>query len=530
MPKGLVLFQQSAVGITRQISPWDTMVYSTVNPGLMYALVYLMWAPFLYPGAHMPWAIVTVAQMFVIAGLYWLLSVAMPRQGGEYIYISRILHPALGLMSSFMISFTAISWTGVCTDWALKYAVVEFFASMGIVSGQAQWFQWAAALNNIHIRALIGTALIFIIWVVFYKGSRAMMKMSWMALIGTIIGALTFIVAFFITEPGAFATNFTQLTGLNYDDVFNLAFEAGHPQKFLFGATIMAGSTYIILNTLGSTFGANLAGEVRNVQKSQLLAMFGSLAILMGAWAIFYGFSYKSYGALWTNCLMYLAGTGNAAYPFGDYEPFITILIGILTRSPIFIFLIAVAFFMATFGSAAGMSFGPSRNIYAWGFDRLVPEKVSEIDPKSGSPLIASTIALLVAELFLLMDVYLPSWTAYIGYTIFTWFLAWILLGVAGIMFPYRRKLLFESSPPIVRSRFLGLPTVTWLGILTTIISISICIYLLIPFFAGDMPYTMIVMSGILLTLPLIIYYISKSSYAKRGIDIDIQFQEIPAD
>lgn len=530
MARGLELFQQSAVGFTRQISPYDTLVYSTVNPGLMYALVYLMWAPFLYPGGHMPWAILTVSQMFIIAGLYWLLSVAMPRQGGEYIYISRILHPALGLMSSFMISFTAISWTGVCSDWALKYALVEFFASMGIVSGNQMWLQWAAALNAPNVRAILGTIMIAIIWMVFYKGSRAMMKMSWMALIGTGIGALTFIVAALMADPGTFAANFTRLSGLNYNDVIPLAVQAGHPTKFLFGATLMAGSTYIILNTLGATFGANLAGEVRSVQKSQLLAMFGSLALLMSAWAIFYGLSYKIFGGLWTNALMYLAGSGNAAYPFGTYEPFATILLGILTQSPIFIFLIAIAFFMATYGSCAGMSFGPTRNIYAWGFDRLVPAKVAKIDPKSGSPVIASTIALAVAELFLLLDVFLPAWTAYIGYTIFTWFLAWILLGVAGIVFPYRRKLLFDSAPPVVRGRFLGLPVITWLGIFTTIISVSICTYLLIPFFKGDMPYTMIVMSIILLVLPLIIYYLSKASYANQGINIDIQFLEIPSD
>lgn len=530
MARGLELFQQSAVGFTRQISPYDTLVYSTVNPGLMYALVYLMWAPFLYPGGHMPLAIITVSQMFVIAGLYWLLSVAMPRQGGEYIYISRILHPALGLVSSFMISFTAISWTGVCSDWALKYALVEFFASMGIVSGNQMWLDWAATLNLPYVRAILGTLMIAFIWYVFYKGSRAMIKMSWMALIGTAIGALTFIVAAVIADPGVFAENFTRLSGLNYNDVIPLAVEAGHPTKFLFGATLMAGSTYIILNTLGATFGANLAGEVRSVQKSQLLAMFGSLVILMSAWAIFYGLSYKIFGCLWTNSLMFLAGSGNAAYPFAGYEPFATILLGILTLSPVFIFLIAIAFFMATFGSCAGMSFGPTRNIYAWGFDRLVPAKVSTIDPKSGSPVIASTIALAVAEVFLLLDVFLPAWTAYIGYTIFTWFLAWILLGVAGIMFPYRRKLLFESAPPVVRGRFLGLPVITWLGILTTIISVSICGYLLIPFFSGDMPYTMIVMSIILLLLPIIIYYLSKASYARQGIDIDIQFQEIPAD
>ncbi len=530
MAKGLDLFQQSAVGFTRQISPWDTMVYSTVNPGLMYALVYLMWAPFLYPGAHMGWAIVTVAQMFIISGLYWLLSCAMPRQGGEYIYISRILHPSLGLMSSFMISFTAISWTGVCTDWAIKYAVVEYFASLGIVTGNQSWFNIAQVLNQPSVRAMIGSALLFIIWLVYLKGSKAMMKMSWMALIGTIIGAITYIVANLIADPGQFAANFTQLTGMNYDDVIKTAVAAGHPAKFLFGATLMAGSTYIILNTLGATFGANLAGEVRNVQKSQLLAMFGSLGILMVVWAIFYGVSYTSFGSMWTNCLMYLCGTGNAAYPWPGYEPFATILIGVLTKSPVFIFLIALAFFMATFGSAAGMSFGPARNMYAWGFDRLVPEKLAEIDPKSGSPMFASTIALLAAEVFLLMDCFAPQWTAYIGYTIFTWFLAWIILGIAGMVFPYRRKALFESAPPIVRKYFLGLPVITWLGGLTTIISVSICIYLLIPFVKGQIPNTMIIMSVVLMLLPLLIYYLSKSSYAKKGIDIDIQFQEIPSD
>ena len=76
----------------------------------------------------------------------------------------------------------------------------------------------------------------------------------------------------------------------------------------------------------------------------------------------------------------------------------------------------------------------------------------------------------------------------------------------------------------------MGLPVITWLGIFTTIISVSICTYLFIPFFKGDMPYTMIVMSIILLVLPLIIYYLSKASYASRGINIDIQFLEIPAD
>lgn len=527
------LFASKAVGITRQISPWDTMVYSTVNPGLMYALVYLMWAPFLYPGAHMVWAIVTVAQMFIIAGLYWLLSCAMPRQGGEYIYISRVLHPVLGLMSSFMISFAAISWTGICTDWWLKYSLSDFFVGLAAINNWDQ--KWVALANFFmepHVRAVIGTiAILFIAWV-FYRGTKAMVKLAWIALAGTIVGAIAYIVATIMVDPATFAANWTAITGLNYNDVVKLAQEAGHPTKFLFGATVMAGSTYIILNTLGATFGANLAGEVRNVQKSQLLALFGSLAILMSIWAIFYGMSYKAWGAHWTNCLMFLCGTGNEAYtslPIGNWEPFATIMIGIMTKSGIFVFLIAAAFFMATFGSTAGMSFGPIRNIFAWGFDRLVPESLGKLHPKTSQPWNASLVAIVAAEFFLLLDIYQPAWTANIAYTIFTWFIGWIFLGIAGIVFPWRRKVLYESAPPVVKSKFLGIPVVSILGFFTLLISVAICIYLLIPFFQGLLPYTMIVLSAALFVIPAILYYYSKRQYAKKGVDIDIQFREIPA-
>jgi len=528
------LFSVKAVGITRQISPRDTMVYSTVNPGLMYALVYLMWAPFLYPGGHMVWAIATVSQMFVIAGLYWLLSCAMPRQGGEYIYISRILHPLLGLISSFMISFAAISWTGVCTDWWLKYSLSDFFVGLAAINNfDEKWINLANFFMTTHVRAVIGTiAILFIGWV-FYSGTKAMVKLAWIALAGTLMGAIAYIVATFMVDQSVFAANWTEITGLSYDAVIPAATEGGHPVTFLFGATIMAGSTYIILNTLGATFGANLCGEVRNVQKSQLLALFGSLTILMTIWAIFYGMSYKAWGSEWTNCLMFLCGTGNEAYtslPIGDWEPFATIMIAIMTKSAIFVFLIALAFFMATFGSTAGMSFGPIRNIYAWSFDRLAPESLAKLHPKTSQPWNASMVALVGAELFLLIDIYLPAWTANIAYTIFTWFIGWILLGVAGIVFPWRCKVLYESSPPIVKSKFLGIPVVSILGVFTLVISVLICVYLLIPFFQGLLPYTMVVMSAALFIIPAIMYFNSKKSYAKKGIDIDIQFREIPAD
>jgi amino acid transporter len=529
---GLALFERkSTTGIARQISPIDTMIYSAANPGLMFALVYIMWAPFLYPGAHMVWAILAVSQMFIIAGLYWLFSVSMPRSGGEYIYISRILHPSLGLMASFMITFTSVSWTGILLNWIVKWSIVEFFYSIALIKGNdPSWLRLAEFFNNNHMHAIIGTALLLFIYFIYYKGTKWMVRLAYITLGATLLGAVVFLLANLVTGQGTFAVNFTQLTGLAYDEVINIAKADGYPTKFLFGATFMAGSTYIILNTLGSTFGANLAGEVRNVQKSQLFALFGSLAILMIVWAVFYGLTYINFGNIWSNSLYYLYNAGHEAYPFKGYDPFITIMIGIMTKNPIFIFLIAFTFAIATFGSAAGLGFGPSRNIVAWAFDRLIPSKFMELNQKTNSPIYALRTVIVGAWIFLMLDIYVPSWTANIAYTIFTWFLAWIFLGIAGIVFSTRKKVLFNSSPPIVKTKFLGMHLVTILGWLTLAISVSICYFLLIPFFRGDLPFTMIVVSLLLMFIPIFIYIIMKRLHAKKGIDIDIQFQEIPSD
>ena len=55
-------------------------------------------------------------------------SVAMPRSGGEYIYISRTLHPALGLFACFIISITALSWTGQLQDWWIRWGFAMPFS------------------------------------------------------------------------------------------------------------------------------------------------------------------------------------------------------------------------------------------------------------------------------------------------------------------------------------------------------------------------------------------------------------------
>src|SRR5919204_4136452 len=222
------VFIRKSSGLTRQISPRDALMYCAQNPGLLYALVYIVWAPAFYPGANMALGVLLVLLIFPIAGLYWYFSVAMPRSGGEYVYISRTLHPSLGLWASFMISATAVSWTGTIQDWWIRWGLNDAIRATGIAHHNQGWINLANSLDQNWVRFLIGSASILLFTTCLYlRGTRAMMKVSywavgfaWLAVI--ILGALVI-----VTGRSGFEENFNPPSGAQYAAVLHAGQAAG---------------------------------------------------------------------------------------------------------------------------------------------------------------------------------------------------------------------------------------------------------------------------------------------------------------
>jgi amino acid transporter len=528
------VFIRTSSGLTRQISARDALMYSAMNPGLLYSLVYIVWAPAYYPGAQMGLAVLFVLLIFPIAGLYWYFSVSMPRSGGEYIYVSRTLHPALGLWACFMLSITALSWTGQLQDWWIRWGLADAIRSVGISHHSQGWINLANDIDQPIVRFLIGTlALLATLWL-FLKGTRAMMRVSYWAVAFAWLAVLILGALVVITGQDGFKENFNRLSGAQYTAILQAGKQAGALFKVGFIATLYAGMVYVNLNTLGQTFSANLAGEIRGVARSQALALFGSLVMQMAIWFAAYELVYAIVGTNFMHALDSLWLKGVDALPpalqhaHTASEPVPMLLIAFMTGSPILQLLFGLCFIVATWVSLAGLGFAPIRNVFAWSFDRLIPTKFSEIRTRYRAPVYAIVAVILVAEVFLWLGIYSPAYSTAILYTIIAWFLGWIVLGIAGIVFPYRRKALFEAGPPATQRRIGGIPVISILGFLTLAVSIGTEWAVGQPFFKGDASASQYVTVLGMAIAPVVIYLIAHFYHKSKGIPIKMQFSQVP--
>ncbi|MEM3488836.1 MAG: hypothetical protein QXV24_05375 [Nitrososphaerota archaeon] len=82
------VYVRRASGLIRNISAFDAMIFNIMVMAPMAILVYGLWASVIYLGAHLlATALLAIPISLVIGLFYALFSIAMPRAGGDYIYV-----------------------------------------------------------------------------------------------------------------------------------------------------------------------------------------------------------------------------------------------------------------------------------------------------------------------------------------------------------------------------------------------------------------------------------------------------------
>jgi amino acid transporter len=191
------------------------------------------------------------------------------------------------------------------------------------------------------------------------------------------------------------------------------------------------------------------------------------------------------------------------------------------------------------FGWSGTVFLSSTRVIFAAAFDRLLPEKVAEIEPRTRTPLYALLLmvipSIIVSYLFaynyfnfrsLTLDSTLVIAVTYLGTTI------------AAILLPYRKPELYKASP-IAKYNVFGIPLITVAGVIFGGFLVFLLVeWLFDPWLNGGTALYGISLANtpsviymlIMYGLAAAIYYGFKAYRKNKGIDIDKVHQEIPSE
>jgi len=194
---------------------------------------------------------------------------------------------------------------------------------------------------------------------------------------------------------------------------------------------------------------------------------------------------------------------------------------------------VAVAWIYTLINLAQTYFFYCSRIIFAWSFDRLIPEFVSWIHPRLHSPIWAILIITGIAEVGILDSSGLLWPGSVMGAQLNFVFFAVVTMFVPVIaitFFPFLRKDLFENASAMVRRKLGPVPVITIVGgiALAYMIWMVIASFLYPAVGGGINPTKLAVLAGLVITGLAVFYGARAYRMRKEGIDLNWTFQSVP--
>jgi amino acid transporter len=494
------------------------MIYNVVFMAPTAVFVYGIWALLTYPGTDLPITAIVGAIISIPIGLFYAIySAAMPRSGGDYVWVSRTISPALGFGMNFFFFIAILGIAGSYMPWFTQYA-------LGPILQVGGYPDLAAIVVTPEF--IFAFSILFFIFsaAVISRGAKASHRVFWVFFILILIGVVTYIATLLYAGPAGFKANFNAQSGMNYDEAISIATTGGYPTTMLWSATLL-GLAFTFMNFLGFNSSVYMSGEIKEVQRSQLIAIPASVVIFGVIMWIIYATTYYTMSAQLIGSLAFLFGTGDPAYKLAS-PPFFQNLFVFAAPSPLIYGIAIFGFAMMTLSSSMTYVFVCVRLLFAWSFDRVAPTQFSKVDSRYGSPYVALIVVSIVTIIMTGLWLWTP-WLSLFAYAVFGWMIMQGIASISGMIFPWKRRDIFEASPKVVKMKVGGVPVITILGLITLAISIWIGYASVSPAMVGTISPTTMGFTIGLFILGIILYYIS-ALYHRRGIPLELSFKQLP--
>jgi len=534
------IFVRQSSGLVREASVLDALIFNAVfsapvGATLAFGIFYALGTS---PGADIILALVIAFLVNIpVCIMMSMMASAMPRVGGDYVWISRILHPAVAVFSNLSAAVSAMIGAAF---WARSFAVLAVgptLAVLGAVTSNSGLINAGNAVSGTNAVGQwwtfgLGFALIIILAVAMSSGTKwsfRVQNICWIiASIGTFLAFIALLIGSrsdFTAHFNAFAQPYTHSAN-SYQAIQNAAAKAGFTFTggHLFSATIPV-IAIIMTFMMWNWWSAYIAGELKSAGKlrRQLSVMLGalvwdSLFLIIGVLLL-----YRSAGEQFTASINYLTGTPSYVLPV---LPYYNLMASIAANNSVFALLIALSFLFWNLPAMFPNTFMPVRTIFAWAFDRILPSKLSEVSERTHAPIPAIIVASIIVLGILIWSVLSISFFTLLSLGVLAGVVTILAVSVAAIAFPFRRPELYRNSPANVS--IAGIPVLPIVAVLSIVVMVALAYVVLSYPQLGIVPWQGFAFMGSLIVLGLLIFFIARGVRSTQGINLDLIYRELP--
>ena len=556
------IFSRDSSGLVRSISPHQAFIYNFMAIGFYgftWATLFSVGYTQSFLGANIGLAVVLMAvsaiPFYVSTSM---LSSAMPRSGGDYVWQSRVLHPSIGFAATFS-AWTVWQWyfASFLGTVISTLGLQPLFALLGQQTGNTNYINFANSLaagfeqTNNTLVFEVTTLIIILGFAVAALGMRFYVRLQYILFAGSAISALTLLGVLATTSHAQFIQSFNTFAAPlvargNQSAVSSsaVASAGGYYQYIINTAGLNSSSAFSLSNTLllfgiiwisfgyafWSVYNLSEVKKSGNLKSQALMQVGSSLVFAVFLLALWYLVE-NVIGVKFLQSFFTLYPNDPSTFPLsGFYTPYYPALVSSISNSPIVWTVILGGLTFGIFQVILIVYFASTRIMLAASLDRVLPEKVAYVNPRTHSPLVALIISAIGCEAFLAVIIYDTSFTSYFSTAGLATQIAYILISVTAIIFPFRKRRIFEASPA-GKYKVGGFPLLSIFGILSLIVNLYIAwIFIAGPplgFLSVSTVPSIEFVVGIFIAC-FVVYAIAWGARKSQKIELALSFGEIP--
>jgi amino acid transporter len=519
------VFTRRSSGFVREVGMGSSLAVNLMTMSLAFAVLAVTTIPSSFPGASTIGSVLIATAIIVFPIImYALFSVAMPRSGGDYVFISRSISPWAG----FAASFNATMWY-ILFAASLAYLVPQFglstaFANLSVTTNSHTLADMSLAVLKHGWTFGIGFACLLLIALIMSLNVRVMLTIVKGLFVLAVVGVVVALLILLFNDRQDFERA-VAANGGSYIGIVRASTKAGFTGV---GASSLSNTFLaipLIFYSLGYAFlTAFIGGEV----KSPIGDIYAKLgAYVLGAFLLIITVILADHtlGSDFLGGATYLSTIGSKAYPFlapANYFFFV----GLLTHSTLLVGIMGFSFVAAILATLVPTFLVTTRPLFAWSFDRLIPDKVSEVNERTRAPIIANTIVLVLATGYLALITFgSQTFTKVVATVVLGTVLTFCVVAIAAAVYPYTRREKFELSP--VRSLVSG-RLFTGIAVVSLVVYVFVGIALFTSNSLGANSTQGKIALAIICGLSLIVYPIAYYVNRGRGVDISLAGKDLP--